>query len=84
MGGGTSGDGTKYTTGRFVVLNSNQIAGTLLEAVKEEDDEVPDVLGVRALEHELLCPHCAEHDRLVECLGRPEKGMLTTQPGIWE
>ena len=56
--------------------------GALLEALEEVDDEVADVLGVRALEGELLAPDRHEGEGLGKRLVASETGEnLTTSSG---
>ena len=60
-------------TCRLGVLQRDDVFGPLLESLEEVDDEVPDVLGVRTLESELLFADCDEGERLRERLAAPGK-----------
>ncbi len=59
-------------TGWFVILQCDDKLRPLLEAFEEVSDEVADVLGVRALEGELLRSDRAQRERLGEGFVTPE------------
>ena len=58
-------------TGGLGVLDGDDELGALLEALEEVDDEVADVLGVGALEGELLLADRDQRERLRERLAAP-------------
>ena len=62
-------------TGGLGVLDGDDELGALLESLEEVDDEVADVLGVGALEGELLLAHRHQRERLRERLAAPETRM---------
>ena len=66
------GDGLASLTGGLRVLDGDDELGALLEALEEVDDEVADVLRVRALEGELLLADRDQRERLRERLAAPE------------
>ena len=59
-------------TGGLGVLDCDDELGSLLESLEEVDDEVADVLGVGALEGELLLAHRDQREGLRERLAAPE------------
>lgn len=59
----------------FIVLERDHELWSFLETLQEVDDEVPDVLGVRALEGELLAAHRHQGERLGERLRAPKNSL---------
>ena len=64
----------QYLTGRLIVLQRDDIAGALLQALQEVDDQVADVLRVGAGEGELLAADSGQGERLLLGLVGPEEG----------